>query len=194
VYDVHHTPQVKTLFSLVLLLSASLSRPDIALKEAQRAARDITRATGIRFRIHHTIVDPLPYQDSGPYFETAYSYFHRVPWPVSKSRALFLFLVPAEMNNAGQDVPNGAASQCGIHSTPYAFASVVHGSIALGAPDYSSRITRYVIEHELLHVLGASHTRRVSVMSAGNFAYISPLQRKLKILEVTKRQLAACLK
>jgi hypothetical protein len=176
---------------LHIFLAVDISNPAAALRDTRLALKDIHRATGITFTLDYETIDPLPYENQGIYFEASPHYFLREfsRFNSPGKRSLFLFLVKPQKDAGSFDIPNGAAALCGSE----AYATVVSGPIALNAPDRSETTNRYTIEHELLHVLGAQHTKRVSVMIPGNFAYISSIQPRLSILPITLRQVMKCL-
>lgn len=177
--------------AIIIHLAASLANPGAAVREATLAAREISTAAGIELQISEAITEDLPPLDlwqGGPVSPTALYLIQEIA-TLPPEKRIHLHLIPPDVTFYGEEVPAGAPVMSGILTgRPGALA------IVLRRHPQPRRITRYAIEHELLHVLGATHQPGRNVMTKGNFAYISPRFPKLKILRKTAAEVRRTLK
>lgn len=209
-------PRVKkTNLNLYVYVSDALPINPLLERVVKESLREIHQAIpSVRFKVRLWASYPhVPYI-LGPKgeFEKPGAYFLRgtspaVPFQsITDPRGVALVLVPPQRNYIGQGFAMGAAVVCGWRAKhPVGFSTAFFDRSRISSlPDkveerISFVITKTVIIHEILHILGALHVEYedsevVNVMTPGAMAWVGERTKTLPILRRTKRQVLSCLK
>lgn len=178
-----------------VVIAYDLVANDRALLCVKRAIKDINAATTQRLKLGKIEkFDAPPYNPPVPGalvpWHPIYYAIHDGHYinAVKQNNELFLYLISPQYNSIGQAFLYGVGQGICVKPPTLCFATTwLINHIAM-------QKTRYIIEHELLHLLGATHQeQKRNVMFPGCDIYVSAINPTLPILRTTQREVKKCL-